>query len=394
MQNRSTLKHALPRWLSEHGLPLKKPFKCLNPAHVDTHPSMAYNPKREYVHCFACGVTYDIFDLVGRELGTDNFALEVREVNRRYGDGIANGKAEPRPRPTVKVYTVVMPGKMHPYFAFRGLSERTVQRFCLRVENDYAVLPFLQNGRQVAVCRRALEETAAVRYRNSTGAIPVWNVEAFEQKMPVFITEGIFDALSLEECGFAAAALCGAANIGKLAAVLNSLDSENRPLALIAAGDSDAAGQNMNARLQELAEKNNLLYGELVMPQGVKDVNEQNSTKLCQLAQTAVDSLACACESTQVTEDNRKRSGDSDFIDSLRKYLLTDRSLAKLSSGLPILDATLGGGFRPGLCVLGGVSGVGKTTLMLQLADTWASQGQPVLYFTAEMCYGTADFRF
>lgn len=386
MQNRSSLKHALPRWLTDHGIPLKKPFRCLNPAHIDAHPSMAYNPKKEYVHCFACGVTYDIFDLVGQELGTDNFALELREVNRRYGDGISADSAEQKLRSAVKVSTMAMPGKMDPYFSMRGLSDQVVKRFCLRVEDGYAVLPFLQNGRQIAVCRRAVEKTAAVRYRNSTGAIPVWNVETLAQNRPVFITEGIFDALSLEECGYAAAALCGAANIGKLAVALDSLGSEKRPLALIAAGDSDVAGHRMNEQLKELAEKNNILYCKLEMPQGIKDVNEllqKDSARLHQLAQSAVDSLACNIE--EVAENNQVEHDGISFIDSLRKYLLTDRSIVRLSSGLSILDTALGGGFRPGLCVLGGVSGVGKTTLMLQLADTWAAQGQPVLYFTTEM---------
>lgn len=386
MQNRSNLKHALPRWLTDHGIPLKMPFRCLNPAHIDAHPSMAYNPKKEYVHCFACGVTYDIFDLVGQELGTDNFALKLREVNRRYGDGISADSAEQKLKSAVKVSTMAMPGKMDPYFSMRGLSDQVVKRFCLRVEDGYAVLPFLQSGRQIAVCRRAVEKTAAVRYRNSMGAIPVWNVETLAQNRPVFITEGIFDALSLEECGYAAAALCGAANIGKLAVALDSLGSEKRPLALIAAGDSDVAGHRMNEQLKELAEKNNILYCKLEMPQGIKDVNEllqKDSARLHQLAQSAVDSLACNIE--EVAENNQVEHERIPFIDSLRKYLLTDRSIVRLSSGLPILDTALGGGFRPGLCVLGGVSGVGKTTLMLQLADTWAAQGQPVLYFTAEM---------
>ena len=38
-----TLKSCLPQWLREHGLPLHKPFACLNPAHRDAHPSMGYN---------------------------------------------------------------------------------------------------------------------------------------------------------------------------------------------------------------------------------------------------------------------------------------------------------------------------------------------------------------
>ena len=68
----------------------------------------------------------------------------------------------------------------------------------------------------------------------------------------LFVTEGIFDALSLEELGFPAVALCGAANTGRL---MQALDArEAKPERVILAGDSDAAGQGMNEKLRENAE--------------------------------------------------------------------------------------------------------------------------------------------
>lgn len=48
-------------------------------------------------------------------------------------------------------------------------------------------------------------------------------------------------------------------------------------------------------------------------------------------------------------------------------------------------DAALDGGLYPGLYVLGAISSMGKTSLMLQLADQIAAQGHNVLYFTLEM---------
>lgn len=48
----------------EHSINPRRLFCCLNPQHEDTTPSMSYNPRNETVHCFGCGVTYDIFDLV------------------------------------------------------------------------------------------------------------------------------------------------------------------------------------------------------------------------------------------------------------------------------------------------------------------------------------------
>jgi len=94
-----TLKSCLPQWLREHGLPLHKPFACLNPAHQDAHPSMGYNEKNQTVHCFACGATYDIFDLVGQEENLTDFPSKMKAVNRRYGGGeIIRGTAKP-PQP-------------------------------------------------------------------------------------------------------------------------------------------------------------------------------------------------------------------------------------------------------------------------------------------------------
>ena len=81
-----TLKSCLPQWLREHGLPLHKPFACLNPAHRDAHPSMGYNEKNQTVHCFACGATYDIFDLVGQE---ENLTLRRGRGHPGHGEADA-----------------------------------------------------------------------------------------------------------------------------------------------------------------------------------------------------------------------------------------------------------------------------------------------------------------
>ena len=39
-------------------------FNCRNPNHIDNKPSMKFNPKNNKVHCFSCGVTYGLIDLV------------------------------------------------------------------------------------------------------------------------------------------------------------------------------------------------------------------------------------------------------------------------------------------------------------------------------------------
>ena len=53
--------------------------------------------------------------------------------------------------------------------------------------------------------------------------------------------------------------------------------------------------------------------------------------------------------------------------------------------GIAGLDKALDGGLHAGLTVLGAVSSMGKTSLMLQMADTLAAAGRNVLFITIEM---------
>ena len=58
---------------------------------------------------------------------------------------------------------------------------------------------------------------------------------------------------------------------------------------------------------------------------------------------------------------------------------------SRLESGIPEVDRVLGGGFVPGsIALFGGDPGIGKSTLLLQLAARLAERGLPVLYVTGE----------
>ncbi|HWP98342.1 MAG TPA: DNA repair protein RadA [Syntrophomonadaceae bacterium] len=64
---------------------------------------------------------------------------------------------------------------------------------------------------------------------------------------------------------------------------------------------------------------------------------------------------------------------------------ISSHDITRFSSGINELDRVLGGGIVPGsLVLLGGDPGVGKSTLLLQVADHIASSGQRVLYLSGE----------
>lgn len=368
-----TLKSCLPQWLREHGLPLHKPFACLNPAHRDAHPSMGYNEKNQTVHCFACGATYDVFDLVGQEENLTDFPSKMKAVNRRYGGGeVIRVTAKPAQAFPYKERA----GRPDPYFTGRGLSDETVRRFGLVVENGYAVLPVFAEGVCRSVCRRAIDPAVEPRYQNSRGAMQIWNSAAMERAAgeALFVTEGIFDALSLEELGFPAVALCGAANTGKLVQKIDEYVPVAWPERVILAGDADAAGQGMNEKLREQLTARGIACAVLALPDGCKDVNEA-------LVKNR-DALQAACEAAIAPQGvQQQQTLEDEFL----AYLGRRGGAAVMSTGIAGLDKVLDGGLHAGLTVLGAVSSMGKTSLMLQMADTLAAAGRNVLFITIEM---------
>ena len=57
----------------------------------------------------------------------------------------------------------------------------------------------------------------------------------------------------------------------------------------------------------------------------------------------------------------------------------------RMTTGNSEVDRTLGGGIVPGsLILLGGEPGIGKSTLLLQVAESLSNQGRPVLYVAGE----------
>jgi DNA repair protein RadA/Sms len=64
---------------------------------------------------------------------------------------------------------------------------------------------------------------------------------------------------------------------------------------------------------------------------------------------------------------------------------IPDTDIQRISTGMPGFDEFLGGGLVPGTAILfAGEPGVGKSTLLLQIAYKMAETGQKVLYATGE----------
>lgn len=387
------LKKNLPLWLKEHGCSLNRNFRCLNPQHEDKHPSMHYFPQTETVHCFACGATYDIFHLVGEEEHIPDFPSQLKRVQERYGFeqrepssflGEKKETAEQSVPLFVKQNQTNQPPELFEWFSTRGIPEQAVKDADIFFFEGRAIFPISHHGTWVSWCGRALQDDVMPRYRNSAGKMGIWGVDAlFSQTgQPVAVCEGILDAMSLQLCGWKAVALCGAGNTGRLIQELQNRPDSLPPLLL--AGDNDEAGREMCRQLETWVHKQGGVCVRLMIPDGCKDVNEawvRVPEQLKDALNAAKHQLAPLQDDCETDVCPSMAALSEDFL----SYLGRCQQTGVLSSGLAELDELLGGGIFPGLYVLGAPSSLGKTTLLLQMADEIAASGRDVLFFSLEM---------
>ncbi len=262
------------------------------------------------------------------------------------------------------------------YFTSRGLTKKTI--------NTYR-LGFLPDGHKYGKSFKYLlpvsdlflilrSDNEMDRYRN-IGNTEILNIRYLEEpnltEKQIFVTEGYFDALSLEELDLPAIALNSTAMcdtlIKKMVENVDKLKSKQIILAL----DEDQGGRETTAKLKRALSEINIPFAELKL-NGYKDINnylkEDRESLLQEIKNLPLKGTIYEyiCEGFEL--DQLKRLNEPD-----------------IKTGLENLDYTLGGGLYPGLYVLGAISSLGKTALALQLADKIAAQGQQVLFFSLEM---------
>lgn len=228
---------------------------------------------------------------------------------------------------------------------------------------------------------RAIDPDAKVRYYKE-GKSHLFNEDCLDKAdKPIFIVEGEIDALSIMELGYEAVALGGKDNYHLL---LQALETRKPKVPLILAFDHEAdsvKARKVTESVGKLARKlddmgiynhiENELYGDC------KDANEAFLTDKSGLCLALSDAEAHAKEAPF-----RPISAS---LPELITKIHTAKDMKDISTGFPSLDDLLGGGLQPQLYILGALSSLGKTTFVLQIADTLSANGMDVLYFALEM---------
>lgn len=397
------LRPYIEEYLMQKGLPLRSKFTCLNPDHEDKHPSMSYHRESKSVRCFACGKVYDIFDLVGQDYSLNDFKAKALKVCE-----IFNISAElPSLYSNTNTAKIALPGKSadtilttstlknelealkeyaindYSYFESRGITKQSADKhgfFCTR---DKAYMPLFERGACIGYTARSINENANLRYQNARGSMGLWNADYLHTQSTgrrLFVTEGIIDALSLEQMGYCALALCGSQNVNKLLTKCEQEITTTCTWDFILCGDPDASGHEMNNKLASGLEKLGINCFVLELEDGDIDINHlylKNRPRL----ERIISQLA-------PRQEANLQEYSLESVSSAIPQFLSDTqqsaSTKAYSTGFMALDKAMDGGIYPGLYVIGAISSLGKTTFALQVGQYIAANFSDVLFFSLE----------
>ena len=436
-QAKATAKGLLEEYLLAQGINTRKPFSCLNPEHTDTNPSMSLDRQHNRVKCFACNASYDIFDLVRLDTGLTDDKAVFDETYRRLGLKI---DGTPRERPEdvfsdqtetgqkkdksghTDVYTHTDTHTQHEeteqdYSGYyeackkrlpetdytRGLSPETLRRFGIGFDPawKHPKAPKMKESPRLIIPTSPYSYLARhasagdfINYRgekenkSKVGHVHIFNIEALkDSSRPTFIVEGELDAASICEVGGSALALGSVAYKDLFLRELDRMIKEGglptQPI--IIALDNDTAGSKCAEEMASELSKRGLSSYRRNPCGEYKDANEalmMNRDSLTAEVKRA-ENIAeeAAAEEREAYLATSAGAHLQEFLNGIAASANTDA----IPTGFPLLDRVLDGGLYEGLITVGGISSLGKTSLMMQVADQVAAAGYDTLIFSLEM---------
>lgn len=395
--------------------------------------------------CFACGKSGDVIKAYQLKTGADYFAA-ISQLAARIGITISEDR---KPAQTVRAKTTGKAEKTEAdkmqkteqaptepradytgyyekcrerledpaalaYLEKRGISIETAKKYGLGFDPaaDPANAPG-GSGRVLFPCPRLIIPTSPDHYvgRQTSGEekfpklnpkgghTGFFNLEALKKPGPVFVVEGVFDAMSIDEAGGEVISLNSTSNARAFIEILE----KERPAAFpVLCMDNDQPGKNATAILQAGLDRLKIPY--LLATDDIcgdqKDANDvwredrDIFIKIVAAIKARAEELAAAAPEdpeTPAAEDPQAPEPEEDpRPDNTDRYIdaFFDRDIEKfkdtgVKTGFDPLDNKIGA-LYPGLYALAAGTSCGKTTFALQLADQIARDGTDVLFFSLE----------
>lgn len=405
----------------------KKGFVCplCNNGTGSNGDGIVRNPHDGRYKCFKCGAGGDVIDLIGMQFNLDDFNDQLKKgcevygvtIDETYGSSTASLiRKKPSHEESKKVarmeYIEAINdevrnyiGKCHTmvdqtdYFNKRGITPDSIERFNLGFDPAYGenvgrhtweaiIIPTSETTYEV---RNTKEDPNSKtgggnRYRKH-GSNQIFNSIALQEETekPIFICEGIIDAISIIQSGGQAIGLGGAVNYRTVLGILEKTRPA-QPLVLLL--DSDETGKKAT---DEFAAKLTDMKIPFIRPEDVvgnyHDPNDrylQDPDGLKEAITKVYQEAAELPDPNEGVKYEYLATSAGKSISALMDAIQINANRPRLSTGFKAIDEALDGGLYTGLYFIGAISSLGKTTLTLQIADNLAQQGRDVLFFTLE----------
>lgn len=358
--------------------------------------------------CFSCDQGGDIFKLIELYEGITDFKEQVRRAEEVTGTGGALVYMPADKKERAKGSIMIENGKYRDYiekcksdinetdyFKIRGFSQDGIERFNFGYDKEKKciVIPYDRQGNYYTT--RSIEgKTFRKPKREEAGEEPIYNRSALDDDKPCFICEGPLDASSIME---ASKGTCNAISLGGVGVVKlrEQIKKQLPKCSFIISLDNDDTGRKATGAIAEALKEYGLTfiiacYSLNVYPEDCrKDPNDylkSNSWQLEEDIKSNIEELEkiINVEKVAALEAYNVRSAKTrlkSFINGIQDNVNT----SYIPTGFNELDKALDGGLYPGLYILGAISSLGKTTLLLQIADQIAAAGHDILYFSLEM---------
>lgn len=366
--------------------------------------ALRLTPNKITYHCFSCGQSGDIFSLIGQVEGLPTFQEQEKRARELYAPSTLTALSS---KPTYKEKIAPDRGKrqaetdhtaefekwnkdLDKTDYYRGISRATLDRFKVgyceswrhpkkpRAEATPRLIIPTSPYSYIARLTREEDEGKGEHRVEKEGTMHLFNERAlFEATTPIVIVEGEIDALSIIDAGGEAVGLGGTSGVNKL---LDRFKVGARPKQkLIIALDNDQAGEQARDKLEEQLKGLRIDYRVVNLYGTSKDANEALQTDFKGL-QERLASLV-DMDKREFTEN----TSNSAFIDTFIADLNNRDKRRVYKTGLKCIDQVIDGGLHEGLTILGAMSSLGKTTLILQIADNLSKSGIDTLFFSLEM---------
>lgn len=399
--------------------------------------AVKYYPETNTAYCHGCQKKFDVLDLIEKTQGVDhNEALEIgatlihpqnaqkRSVSNSNNAGRQNSAVKEKTPQNVTEAQETPPADYREYYkkcaeritapecvsylSARGISVDTARRFGVGYDpqadpanapgemDDHAKRPhpaprvITPTSRSHYVGRDITPDaTDFVKLNPKNGKPGIFNEAALYTSRIIFVTEGVFDALSVEEVGQSAIATNSASNKHLL---LKKIEAKRPPGVLVLCRDKDDTGEKWEKTLRDGLTQMRIPFITADISGSEKDANdllkkdrEQFIARIKQAIETA-ESAAETNSTERITEG--ETMGTAENINGMDRFLsdIQSNKYEPYKTGVDFWDSLFNGGLVRGtLTIILAAPGAGKTALCAQIAEAIAGNKRPVIYFNLEM---------